>query len=123
MTPPASGRRGLKPARLLIHLGLAAGGLAYVYPFLWMLGGSLKTAGEFFSSGLNALPRDLQWQNYLNAWSKAKFGLYFGNTVFISVMTVIFTLLFSSMAGYVLSRTRVPGRKLIVGRGEGRGKA
>jgi raffinose/stachyose/melibiose transport system permease protein len=115
MTAGELSRRKRQSVRLLLHGLLICGGILYVFPFLWMLGGSLKTAGEFFTSGLGVFPKAPQWGNYLDAWSKAKFGLCFGNTVFISSMTVLFTLLFSSMAGYVLSRTQIVGKKFVIG--------
>lgn len=104
-----------KIGHLLIHLALIAGGLIWVYPFLWTLGSSLKSPSGFFDEGLNVIPKEFEWSNYVNAWNEASFGQYFFNTVFISVCTVVLTLVFTSMAGYVLARRRFPGKKLIIG--------
>lgn len=104
-----------KIGHLLIHLALIAGGLIWVYPFLWTLGSSLKSPSGFFDEGLNVIPKEFEWSNYVNAWNEASFGQYFFNTVFISVCTVVLTLMFTSMAGYVLARRRFPGKKLIIG--------
>ncbi len=104
-----------KIGHLLIHLALIAGGLLWVYPFLWTLGSSLKSPSGFFDEGLNVIPKEFEWSNYVNAWNEASFGQYFFNTVFISVCTVVLTLVFTSMAGYVLARRRFPGKKIIIG--------
>jgi ABC-type glycerol-3-phosphate transport system permease component len=100
---------------LAIHIVLIAGGLIWVYPFLWTLGSSLKSPSGFFSEGLNVIPKEFVWSNYLNAWNEASFGQYFFNTVFVTVCSVLLTLLFTSMAGYVLARRNFPGRKLVIG--------
>lgn len=100
---------------VILHLALLAMGFVYVYPFLWMLGGSLKTPGEFFSSGARVLPEQAQWRNYLDAWSAGNFGVYFFNTVIVTVASTAFVVLFTSMAGYVLARNAFPGRGLILG--------
>lgn len=100
---------------VLTHLVLIVGGLLWMYPFLWMVGSSLKTDSDFFNRGLNIFPQTLQWSNYGNAWEEASFGQYFINTAIVSTLTVVFTILFSSMAGYVLARVPFPGKKIVVG--------
>jgi raffinose/stachyose/melibiose transport system permease protein len=102
-------------ARLLTHLLLLGGGFLWMYPFLWALGSSLKSTDGFFNEGLNFIPQEVEWYNYVNAWNEASFGQYFFNTVFTSALTVLFTLLFTGMAGYVLARTYFPGKKLVLG--------
>lgn len=102
------------PGRLLTHAVLLICGIAWVYPFLWALSGSLKTPSDFIDSGLGLLPKTFDWHNYLTAWTGADIGVYFMNTVIITVSTVILTLLFSSMAGYALARTSFPGRALLL---------
>src|ERR687886_415353 len=99
-------------APLLPHLLLLGGGFLWMYPFLWALGSSLKSTDGFFNEGLNFIPQEVEWSNFVNAWNEASFGRYFVNTVFTAALTVLFTLLFTGMAGYVLARTRFPGKTL-----------
>lgn len=103
------------PRRALTHILLLGFGFAYVYPFLWAVGSSLKTPMEFLDTGLGLLPPTFQWGNYATAWDEADFGAYFVNTLIISVTTVLFTVLFTAMAGFALSRQNYPGRKVIIG--------
>ncbi len=105
----------LRPVKLITHFILLIIGFFYVFPFLWMIAGSLKTQGGFFSEGLSLFPKDWHWGNYAEAWTIAKFSTYFANTLFITVCVVILTNLFSSMAAFALARTQVPGKKLIMG--------
>jgi ABC-type glycerol-3-phosphate transport system permease component len=106
-------RRGLRMGPT--HVVLLVFGLIWLFPFLWTLGSSLKSADGFFSQGLNPIPKGIHASNYSQAWSEASFGKYFLNTVLISGGTVVLTLAATSMAGYVLARTRFPGRKLCIG--------
>jgi raffinose/stachyose/melibiose transport system permease protein len=108
-------KRGQKFRHLPIHLLLLAGGLIWIYPFLWMLGSSLKSPSGFFNEGLSVIPKEFFLSNYSNAWNVGSFGQYFFNTVFVTVTTVILTLAFSSMAGYTLARRKFPGKPLVVG--------
>src|SRR5450631_4482554 len=78
--------------RTLLHVILLVCGFFWVYPFLWALGSSLKTEVGFFNEGLSIFPKELQWSNYVDAWIQATFGQYFLNTLFITAVTVFFTL-------------------------------
>jgi ABC-type glycerol-3-phosphate transport system permease component len=110
-------RRARRPRLPLVmtHAALLVCGVAWLYPFLWALGGSLKSNDEFFSGGLNPLPHHVVWSNYVNAWRGASFGSYFLNTVVVAAGTTVLTVVVTAMAGYVLARTRFPGRGLCIG--------
>ncbi|MEM8531430.1 MAG: carbohydrate ABC transporter permease [Chloroflexota bacterium] len=100
--------------RVLTHLVLCGIGIFYIYPFLWMMAGSLKSVGGFFTEGLSIIPDAWRWQNYIDAWTKANFGIYFGNTLFVALWIVLLTNLFSSMAACALARTQLPGKKIFL---------
>jgi len=101
--------------RIAVHVILIGLGFLYMYPFLWVLAGSFKTPGEFFSSGLSLIPRQLNLKNYVYAWNAGNFSTYFLNTVVVAVGVTLLVILFSSMAGYVLSKTSFPGKKVVLG--------
>lgn len=69
----------------------------------WIFYSSLKTNVEVFQNpwGLPAKP---SFENYIFAWKKSKMGVYFMNSVIVSVTAIAFGVLFSSMASYALSR-------------------
>ncbi|MFC5834877.1 carbohydrate ABC transporter permease [Nonomuraea insulae] len=98
----------------LTHVFLLLGGVAWLYPFVWTLGSSLKSTDEFFGRGLDPLPGTPLWSNYGEAWQGASFGQYFLNTLTITVSTVIITLLVTAMAGYTLARTEFPGKGIVL---------
>lgn len=100
----------------LLHLALLGTGLVYIFPFIWMLGTSLKTPGEFFSLGLRPIPKgEWQWSNFAEAWVTANFGQYFLNTLFLAVSVTALVVLLTAMAAYALTRLAVPGKPLILG--------
>jgi ABC-type glycerol-3-phosphate transport system permease component len=101
-------------APLMTHVFLLVGGIAWLYPFVWTLGSSLKSTDEFFGRGLDPLPGTPLWSNYAQAWQGASFGQYFLNTLTITVATVLITLLVTAMAGYTLARTEFPGKGIVL---------
>ena len=99
----------------LAHIFLVLLGIVWIYPFLWMVCGSLKTNLEFLSSGLQLLPKVFRWQNYVRAWAQAHFSTYFFNSVILTVSVVVLVVVLCALSGYALGRIDFPGRKVIIG--------
>lgn len=83
-----------------------------VVPILWMVVNSLKTDREYAADPF-ALPAEMQWSNYAQAWKKANLGLYFGNSLLITIVAVLCTVFFAAMASYFLARVSFRGNKLL----------
>jgi len=100
---------------LVAHSALIVFAFFYSYPFLWMIASSLKGRSEFFGSGLSLLPKQLLWQNYLDAWHAARFSVYFMNTLFVTLVATGAVIILTSMAGYALANANLFGRRVLVG--------
>jgi ABC-type glycerol-3-phosphate transport system permease component len=96
---------------LAIYGGLALGSVIAALPFVWMILASFMTRGETMRRVL--WPDNMQWGNYLQAWTEADFGLYFRNSLIVAVLQVCGTLLFSLMAAYPLARMSFKGRDMV----------
>jgi alpha-1,4-digalacturonate transport system permease protein len=53
------------------------------------------------------------WNNYGDLFQKFTFGTYLWNSVFITVVATLLTLLFNSMAAFALSKYRFKGQKAV----------
>jgi raffinose/stachyose/melibiose transport system permease protein len=83
-----------------------------LFPILVMLLSGFKTTAEIFMKPFG-LPEKWSLANYVTAWKKASFAVYFRNSVLVSVVSITLIVLVSSMAAYVLARYRFPGKRLI----------
>jgi N-acetylglucosamine transport system permease protein len=99
-------------AKVLIYVILGIWALIVIFPMVWALMTSLKTDQEIFFSPW-ALPSTPVFANFVRAWTTARIGEYFINTLIIVIPSLFLTLLLSSMAAYVLARFEFPGRNLI----------
>lgn len=79
--------------------------IIWFIPIYYLIVTTLKTPQEATLSPL-ALPKKLQIENYVNAWINMEFPRAFGNTLFITVCAVFLIVIFGSMAGYALARTK-----------------
>lgn len=80
-------------------------------PFVWMIWISLSSNYDFLITGKVAY----SFQNYKEVLTNPSihFGSYFKNSLMIAVITSLLVTLFSSMAGYAVSRMRFPGRTFL----------
>ena len=117
-TPPpqagdgrGTGRAGDVGVNVFSHVVLLGWTVMVVVPFAWALLASLKTSREIFGSPWS-LPAAFQWSNFARAWDKGV-GEYLLNSIVVVTGGVVLTMLFGSMAAYVLARYRFPGNRLI----------
>lgn len=86
--------------------------VAVIFPMVWMIFSSFKTDKELFFSPW-AAPATLQWDNFARAWTNARVGDFFLNTLIVVIPSLIFTLIISAMTAYVLARFQFPGRSFL----------
>lgn len=96
----------------LSQLVLIFWAILVIFPFAWMIATSLKTDPEILSSPWT-FPAALQWDNFTRAWTEARIGRFFVNTLVVLIGSLTGTLLVSAMAAYVLARFVFPGRNVI----------
>jgi len=106
-------RRRLKWSHLALHLGLIAGSVIMLLPFVWMVATSLKAASEVLTATPTFWPRAWRWENYVEIFTRVPFGRMYFNTFVITLSRVAGQLLVASLAAYSFARLRFPGRDLI----------
>lgn len=99
--------------RIILYTLLAIGALVMVFPFFWMLLSSVKTAAEVNTMPPTFWPADPVFENYAFAFSKAPFGIYFVNSVIVTVACVATTMFTTILAAFAFSRLKFPGRDLL----------
>src|SRR5215211_8855363 len=106
-----TGRAGDVGVNVFSHVVLIGWSVMVLVPFAWALLASVKTSGEIFGSPWS-LPAAFQWSNFARAWDKGV-GEYLLNSLVVVTGGVVLTMLFGSMAAYVLARYRFPGNRVI----------
>ncbi len=99
-------------SRTLKYFTLAIMALLTVIPVWLILIGALKEEGEIYTN-LLGLPKAVTFQNYISAWIEGNFGIYYKNSIILTIFTVIFTMLLSCLAAFALSRKDLFFRRII----------
>jgi multiple sugar transport system permease protein len=87
--------------------------LIVFYPFLVMLSTSLKSMSEVFATEFSILPEKFLFENYLEAMQRGNWARYFFNSFYLTLLSVIISLVINSSAGFAFARLQFKGRDLI----------
>ncbi len=93
----------------------ALAALTTLFPVAWMMLGSLKHSNQELFEHPFGLPRQLAWGNYLQAIREGRMADNLINSLIVVVITVALTVVLAVWAGYALSKTTFPGRRLWLG--------
>lgn len=102
---------GLRSILTYTVLGIWA--VINIFPLYWMFTFSLKSNKEIFGDNIIGLPKEWLFSNYQNALTKGNMALYLLNSVIVTSITIILTLIIALMATYALTRLVWKGRKTV----------
>ncbi len=100
---------GLRGIGLLLLIFLVA------FPFYWMLVASLKPLVILANDPLNLWiqPKEVTLRAYREIWLQFRFGGYFANSGYVSLLTVMLTVTLGALGAYTLARLRFKGRTFL----------
>ena len=107
-------RRKEQTIQIAVTLLLILFGLFTVFPLALALLNSFKTNGELLSNVVS-LPKHLNPDNYVRSMEKMSYLRSLRNTVILSLLSVGFIILFSSLAGWKLCRTKTRLSRVLFG--------
>lgn len=103
--------------RVLVTIGivfLTAIFLALILgPFYWVLLSSFRYTKDILARDIQLIPTYIIWDNWVDLFRETKFTTYLKNTVIISALTLVFTLVLSVTAAYGFWRFEFPGKSLL----------
>ncbi len=93
------------------YLVLAIFAFIALFPIALLILNSLKPAAQIVQNPLG-LPQPIRWQNFVNAWTHAKFSKTFVNSLIVSGTTIVLVCSTSSLTAYVLARKKIKSWKI-----------
>ncbi len=87
----------------------------FLFPLYWILISSLKSNIEISADPPTLYPHEFIWENWKKAKDSLNLGRTFMNSIIVSTSTTALVLIFSTMAGFVFSKKRFPGSKIMLG--------
>lgn len=85
-----------------------------LFPFIYMILSSLMTYQEATSIPPTFIPETLQWSNFSQAMKQAPFGRYFINTIFVSGVSTLGTIVTSILAAFAFVKLEFKGKNILL---------
>jgi ABC-type glycerol-3-phosphate transport system permease component len=102
-------------ARGLLYAGAGLLALQASFPFFWMAATSFKPPVEVFAQPPAFVPGEPTLDNFRRLFTSTNFLTYFRNSLVVSGLAVLLTMVVSAAGAYSLTRYRYPGREKIAG--------
>ncbi|MBC8060809.1 MAG: carbohydrate ABC transporter permease [Clostridiaceae bacterium] len=98
--------RKVKYSKIILTVIMMLFALTMVIPFLWMISSSCKIEKDIFTFPIQWIPN--KWNlinNYKTVWGdQYNFGLYYWNSIKVTVLTTFFQVAISAMAGFAFAK-------------------
>lgn len=96
----------IKIGNVVIQIFLVAFAIVQLFPLYWMVTFSLKGNMEIFGCNVLGFPKDWRFDNYITVIEETRLARYFINSMVVTGVTIVCTLLFSAMITYAIVRLK-----------------
>ncbi len=95
----------------VVYVLLLLGGVAMVFPFIWMIATSLKPSNELYLPYL--LPQHASLDNYVKVFQRVPFARWYLNSLIVAILVTLSVAFFDSLTGYAFARYNFRGKNLM----------
>ena len=99
--------------KFVVYAFLILVAVSVLFPFYWMVISSLKSLEEYRLSVPTFWPRDIIWYNYVDAFTTAKLGVLFMNTLYVGVVSTLFSLVITVLTAFAFARLQFKGKETL----------
>lgn len=102
--------------KTIYHVLVFGFGLLMLYPLIWMFMSAFKETTTIFTTASQLIPETFTFENYANGWkgfAGISFATFFRNSLFVTVVATIGTLVSSALVAYGFSRCNFKGKKIL----------
>jgi len=100
-------------SRVILYIFLIVSSFVMLVPFFWMILSSFKTEAEIFLIPPRIFPTRWAYEVYIYMWQSSPWVLYFFNTTFITVLTILGQIITCSLAAYAFAKLEFKGRDIL----------
>ena len=97
----------------LVYLFLFLMAAVVLFPFYWMIISSLKSLAEYRLSRPTFWPQQVLLSNYADAFTTAKLGVLFKNTMIVGIVSTLLSLVITVLTAFAFARLEFKGKELL----------
>lgn len=99
--------------KIISYAVLLLGSVIMLVPFVWMVLTSFKTYAETVKIPIQWFPAEWDLDNYREVLLKLDFIRYYGNTILVTVLTLVLMMFIGSLAAFAFARMKFPFKNVI----------
>ena len=101
--------------QIFVYVALISLAISIIIPVGWVFMASFKKNSEFLGGDISplALPKSLNFDNFITAFNDAGMGEFFANSVIVTAIGIVLLLVLALPAAYVLARFFFKGKKVL----------
>ena len=99
-----------RPGRALLYIVAIVLAVIFMTPFAWTVSSSLQSSIEIRQFPPALLPAAPRPENYIDIWQMVPLGLFFSNTIVVTVLAMIGQVASATLVAYGFARFRFPFR-------------
>jgi ABC-type glycerol-3-phosphate transport system permease component len=100
-------------SRIATYLTILAGAFFILIPFTWQISAALKTPEQIYIVPPKWIPDPIAWWNFYQGWTAMPFTRYLGNTLLITLSSILGEILSCSIVAFSFARLRFRGKNLL----------
>lgn len=104
----------IKFNEVLLYAVLIILSLIFILPIVWIIICSFKDSSELYKWPPTIIPNKITFMNYIMAFKKGNFGLFFYNSAFVAIVATIITVIINTMAGFALAKYKFKGNMFLL---------
>lgn len=97
-------RRPVRAGTIISRIGIVLVGVAFVFPFTWMIANSLKPSSEVLSSGGSFVGSSVEWSNYATVLTATPFARIIVNSFLVAGAGALLAVTVSLLSAYAFAR-------------------
>ncbi len=99
---------------LMVYLVLIIISAFFLLPVIWIVLSSFKAGTSLYKWPPELIPSQPSIENYIIAFKKGNFGLFFYNSFMVTILSTMVTLVINTMAGFALAKYKFKGRDFLL---------
>lgn len=99
--------------KIFVYALLVSISLFFFFPLLWMMTTAIKPTSQMFQIPPVWIPKPPQWDVFHTTWNRTNFSVYLGNTLLITVLSMIGRVGSCALVGFSFARLRWPGKNVL----------
>lgn len=102
-----------KKTKFILYTLLTLVAVYFLFPFIYMLFSAFKTEVEAVAYPPKLLPKSFRWSNFVDAWNAQPFGSFFMNSVLVTTLSAVGSMVSCSIVAYGFARFNFKGKNIL----------